>query len=83
MGIFWTQNATRDLKQLPFVAQKRIAAKMRFFASQKNPLKFAKPLHGSYLGSFRFRIGDYRIIIDVNDKSIFVLKVAKRDQIYS
>ena len=83
MDIFWTRNAIRDLKQLPFAAQKRIVSKMRFFVSCKNPLDFAKPLHGGYLGSYRFRVGDCRIVIDVLGQSIFVLKIAKRDQIYS
>lgn len=64
--IFYTKNAQDDFLMLSREVQQRIAKKIQFFSAASNPLKFADALHDKYLGSFRFRIGDYRIIFDAN-----------------
>lgn len=55
---------------------------MIFFSEQSDPLKFAKRLVDIKEGEYRFRIGDWRVIFDVIDDKIFVLKIAKRDKVY-
>lgn len=82
MQIFYTRRAADDLQRLPQTLQRRIAAKMRFFAAQADPLRFAKRLTRVREGQFRFRIGDYRVIFDVEGDTIYVLKIAKRDDVY-
>ena len=83
MEIFYTQKAAKQLKDLPLAIQKRIVEKMRFYAKQNNPLKFAERLIDYREGDFRFRIGDYRIIFDVKDDIIYILRVKKRDSAYN
>lgn len=80
----YTKKAEKDLISLSKDNQKRIANKMKFFASSDNPLKFAEPLKDKLLGSYRFRIGNYRIIFDINrnKKEIIILKVKLRDKVY-
>jgi len=82
MKFFYTNKAIRQLSDLSISIQKRIAQKMRFYAEQKNPLKFAKRLTDFREGEFCFRIGDYRLTFDTVKDSIYILKVAKRDKIY-
>ena len=82
MKIFYTHRAAEELKSLSQPVQKRIVSKMRFYASQENPLTFAKRLVDVREGQFRFRIGDYRVIFDVAKDSIYVLKIAKRSDVY-
>lgn len=82
MEIFYTHRATKQLEGLPRSVQKRIAEKMRFYAQQQNPLKFAKHLTDYQEGEFRFRIGNYRVNFDVQKDMIYVLKIAKRDEVY-
>lgn len=82
MEVFYTYKAIADLKQLSKDTQKRIAEKMRFYASQKNLLKFAKCLVNSDEGEFRFRIGDYRVFFDVINNKIFVLRIIHRGKSY-
>ena len=36
----------------------------------------------SVLGSYRFRVGDYRIIFDIEEKDIIVLRVGHRRELY-
>ncbi len=82
MKIFYTYKAAKQLKDLPRLIQKRIIEKMRFYVKQDNPLKFAEHLTNCKEGEFRFRIGDYRIIFDVEKNTIYVLKIRKRDKAY-
>ena len=82
MKIRYTYKAANDFRKLPREIQKRIAEKMRFYATQRDPLEFAKRLQDSRSGTFRYRIGDYRIIFDVTDEIIFILKIKKRDSAY-
>lgn len=83
MEIFYTHKAAKQLEDLPRNVQKRIAQRMRFFAAQKNPLRFAERLMNHREGDFRFRVGDFRIIFDANNGMISVLKIGRRDSIYS
>jgi len=82
MKIFYTHKAAKQLRNLPRPIQKRIIEKMRFYAEQENPLKFAKPFIDYREGEFRFRIGKYRLIFDVKRDTIYILKIDKRDRIY-
>jgi mRNA interferase RelE/StbE len=82
MKIFYVHKAAKQLRDLPRLIQKRIIEKMRFYAKQDNPLKFAEHLTDYKEGEFRFRVGDYRIIFDVDEDTIYVLKIKKRDKAY-
>jgi mRNA-degrading endonuclease RelE of RelBE toxin-antitoxin system len=82
MEVYYTRKASKQLADFPKLLQKRIAVKMQFFASQNEPLKFAERLTDFREGEFRFRIGDIRVIFDVRESSIFVLKISRRDQAY-
>ena len=82
MKIFYTYKAAKQLENLPRSVQKRIVEKMRFYANQKDLLKFAKRLIDYREGEYRFRVGDYRLIFDVIKDTIYILKIDKRDKIY-
>ncbi|MFZ2303725.1 MAG: type II toxin-antitoxin system RelE/ParE family toxin [Minisyncoccia bacterium] len=82
MKINYTHSAISDLSVLPEEIQKRIAKKMKFYSELDEPLKFAEHLTDFKDAEFRFRIGEYRILFDVAGKSIFVLKIRHRKDIY-
>ena len=82
MRAFYTYKAAEQLKNLPRSVQKRIIEKMRFYAIQDNPLKFAEHFTDYREGEFRFRVGDYRAIFDVKGNTIYILKIRKRDKAY-
>ena len=81
----FSPKAEKEFIRLTKPLQKRIFEKLCFFEIQKNPLTYAKPLSG-IKNHFRFRIGDYRIIITPKDKDTFIilliLKIAHRKDIY-
>ena len=74
--------AEKELKKLPRNIQIQIIRKLRFFISTPNPLMFASHLKDSDLGSYRFRIGDYRVIFDLKEKNIIIHSIGHRREIY-
>ncbi len=75
-------NAVKELKRLPLAIQKRIIKKLDYFTSIDNPLVFADALVNYEIGQYRFRVGDYRIIFDVQEELIIVLSIGHRREIY-
>ncbi len=74
--------AAKNLKKLPKDVKLRIINKLDFWVSSGKPLEFAENLHDFELGSYRFRIGDYRVAFDVEEETIVVLAVGHRRDIY-
>ena len=78
--VLFTQRALRDWENLDKETQNRIAAKLKEYA--KDPFKHARKLTHPKIGTYRFRIGDYRVIFDIDDGNIVVLRVGHRKEIY-
>ncbi len=85
MNVVFSATAERHLADLPPSIARRIVRKMQWFAEQKDPLAFAKRLVNPSFGSYRFRVGDYRVLVDVVGGSIrvlLVLAVKHRKDVY-
>jgi mRNA interferase RelE/StbE len=82
MEYYFKAHALRQLKKLPKDTQLRIIKKLDFFCLYHNPIEFAESLVRSELGSYRFRIGDYRVIFDLEDDGIIILIIGHRREIY-
>lgn len=78
--LVYTNRAIKDIQRLEPAVKKRIGkALLRY---EEDPLKYAVRLTESKLGTYRFRIGDYRAIFDLEDDEIVVLRVGHRRDIY-
>lgn len=80
MRVGYREKAIEQLRALSKQERKRITDKIDFFASQGDPLSFAKPLMG--YAAFRFRIGDFRVIFQITGTVLDVLLVVKREGAY-
>jgi mRNA interferase RelE/StbE len=78
--LVYTQKAVRDIGKLDADVKKRIGKSLLRF--QDNPMRYAEHLTDSALGGYRFRIGDYRVIFDMEGNDIVVLRVGHRKEIY-
>lgn len=78
--LVYTQRAYRDIKKLEPSERNRIGKALRRY--QKYPLKYADKIKDKKLGSYRFRIGDYRAIFDLEKDNIVILRVGHRRDIY-
>ena len=79
-------DAVQDLQNLGRMNADRITRKVVWFCRQANPLRFAEPLLGVYQGVYRFRVGDYRILFEINGRGkvriLIVLRVKHRGKAY-
>lgn len=75
-----TQRALKDLKKIDQEIQYKIAAKLNEYA--KEPLKYARKLINPKIGTYRYRIGDYRVIFDIDNEIMVILRIGHRRSIY-
>lgn len=78
--LIYTKRAAKDIKRLDTVVRKRI--KIALENLTLDPLAVSKKLTNSKIGSYRFRVGDYRIVFDINGSRIIILRVGHRREIY-
>ena len=78
--LVYTKSAVKDIKKLDIIAQKRLKKSLERFIQK--PLFYSEKLVDSRLGQYRFRIGDYRIILDCDKNKIIILRVGHRREIY-
>ncbi|NOS79766.1 MAG: type II toxin-antitoxin system RelE/ParE family toxin [Nitrospira sp.] len=76
----YTHRAIKDIDTLDTSVKQRIGKTLQRY--EQNPLAHAEPLKQSELGSYRFRIGDYRVVFDLEGPEIIVLRVGHRRDIY-
>jgi len=78
--LVYTLRALKDIQKLDAPVRARIGKTLLRY--KEAPLDHAERLTDSTLGSFRFRIGDYRVIFDIEARDIVVLRVGHRREIY-
>lgn len=78
--LVYTHRAARDINALDPPVKQRIGKTLLRY--EQDPLKYAEVLKQSELGTYRFRIGDYRVIFDLDQDEIVVLRVGHRREIY-
>jgi len=78
--LIYTGRAERDIKNLNPEVKIRIDKTLLRFA--EDPFRFAEKLINNDLGGYRFRIGDYRVIFDIHEDEIVILRVGHRKEIY-
>ena len=75
-----TRRALKDLKNIDEDNRHKIAAKLKEYI--KEPLKYARKLINPKIGTYRFRIGTYRVIFDIDNEIIVILRIGHRRSIY-
>jgi len=75
-----TRSAVHDIKNLDSVAKKKIQKKILQYS--QNPLGYAVKLHTFAIGTYRWRAGNYRIIFDIKGKTIAILRIRHRREVY-
>ena len=78
-NIEWKEHALQNLEKLENSISRRIIKKVEELS--ENPFsKDIKKLKGS--DDFRLRVGDYRVIFSIEKKTIQILKIGHRKNIY-
>ena len=77
--------AAKELRKLDRRAQSEILRYLRErIATKENPRRFGKPLSGGLAGLWRYRVGNYRMICQIDNGKLLVLvvRVAHRKDAY-
>ena len=78
--------AVKDLKKLDRQVQQRLIGFLKLrIATLDNPRDIGEALAGGKLGAYwKYRVGDWRIICDIQDRRIVVrvLRIGNRREVY-
>ena len=80
-----TETAKRDLRKLDRQAATRIRDFLRDrVALSDDPRSVGKATSGPLAGFWRYRVGDYRLICDIQDQrvTILVVRIGNRKDVY-
>jgi mRNA interferase RelE/StbE len=78
--LFYTARAERDMAKLDPGVKERIRQALERYA--RDPFRHVRKMVSPELGMYRFRIGDWRVICDIYEDCIVVLRVGHRREIY-
>lgn len=83
--IEFEQAAYKDFKKLDTAAQRVILKYLRNrIATADDPRVFGSPLRKNLAGLWKYRIGKFRVIVDIQDETlcILVLRTGHRSTVY-
>jgi mRNA interferase RelE/StbE len=78
-------DAAKELKKIATEGQRRILKFLRErIAASEDPRQLGMALTGGFAGLWRYRVGDYRIIASIEDRTVtvLVLRIGHRRDIY-
>ena len=84
--VFMSKNAKKELSKLdPFIASKIVRWVNNNLKNCENPYFNGKRLSGNLSKYWRYRVGDYRILSEIDNFKIiiFIIKIGHRKNIYS
>lgn len=80
--LLYKKGAVDDIKHLTPQIQKRLKNKLEFFVKQDDPLQFARQLTRPADAQYRFRVGNYRVLFDVEGEDLIILHIQHRKDVY-
>lgn len=80
--LLYKKPAVKAIQKLSPQIQKRLKLKLEWFIAQVDPISFAEPLTKPADAQYRFRVGTYRVLFDVEAQNIVILYVQHRREVY-
>lgn len=86
VSVFYTYSSRKDLQKLEKKESKKIVIAIKKYTEDKNPLVKSKKLSGLFDGMYRYRIGNYRVIFEYDEKGqiivLTILRIKHRKDVY-
>ena len=79
-NLVYTRKAEKDIKKFDSSIKSRIGNAL--LKLQDNPLLYSEKLSDPALVTYKFRIGDYRVIFDIEGNDVVILRIGHRREIY-
>lgn len=80
--LLYKKPAVKDIQSLTPQIKKRLKNKLEWFQSQSDPLSFAERLTKPADAQYRYRVGAYRVLFDVEGNNLVILRVQHRREVY-
>ena len=77
-----TKKAKRDIDNLEPIIKNRLGKKLKQVMAMDDIFPVVRQLVDSRIGSYRLRVGDYRILFDLEKNQIIILRVQHRKDVY-
>lgn len=81
-NLLYKKQAVKDIQKLPKQVQKRLKTKLEWFIAQDNPISFSTALTKPADAQYRYRVGSYRVLFDIENDNLVVLHVQHRREVY-
>ncbi len=78
--VVFTERAAKDIAGLDKTTKERIGRALRRLETE--PRSKSRQLTQPALGTYRYRIGDFRVIFDIEGDEVVILRVGHRSIIY-
>lgn len=79
-NLVYTRRAEKDIKKFDPSTKTHIGKAL--LRLQEDPIRHSEKLTDPKIGTYRFRVGDCRVIFDLEDRDIVILRVGHRKEIY-
>ena len=82
----YTPQALKTLKKLdPYISKMLVAWIRKNVDGSENPRLHGKGLEANHSGKWRYRVGDYRIVVNISEETVtvLVLAIGHRKDIYN
>jgi mRNA interferase RelE/StbE len=80
--LLFTARARKDIDRLDTVVKKRLRQALETKLARAPLQHGTKLVKSNLVGEYRFRVGDYRVIYDLEARDIIVLRVQHRREVY-
>jgi mRNA interferase RelE/StbE len=82
IDFIFTAKAKKDIDGLEKIVRNRLGKKLLQYSTLDDITQVAKKLENSSIGDYRLRVGDYRILFDLELSTVVVLRVQHRKDVY-
>ena len=77
----WTEDALEDLQKLDNHIRQRILKKLTWFSEYFDDV-IPEPLSGDFVGAYKFRIGDWRVVYTIEQDIVVIQAIGHRREVY-
>ena len=81
LKVEWTKDAIEDLQRLDKPIAKRILKKISWFSQHFDNIT-PEPLSAELAGTFKLRVGDWRVVYTVEPDVIVIQAIGHRKEVY-
>ncbi len=77
-----TKQAVADIEKLEMAIKRQLHKKLVHFSGLDDIKVVARKLHDYDGGEYRLRVGNYRVIFDLDKHALVILRVQHRKEVY-